>query len=353
MNKKAAVIIGLQSIIIVVLAWVLVFYGKDEFEAYQHQEDKEIIPPSHVSQEQGRSVITLSPEAQQASGITTEILQPATYHSQLISYGTVIGIEPLTELRTRYLAARAEANVIRASIANTQQDYQRLLALNRDNRNVSDRAVQMAEAAWKSDEARLAAAETSIAGIRDAIRQQWGETLAKWATGPAGSPLDKLMARQEVLLQIALPFDDLSPEKLSTLKVVPAGSRSKPVTAIYVSPSPQTDSTLQGRTYFFRAPAHELRAGMRVEVSAHVPGKRAEGVVVPGSAVVWYAGKAWAYRKQGLDQFVRTWVDTTRPVGDGWFEMNGFRPGEAVVTSGTQLLLSEELKYQIKNENED
>ena len=353
MNKKTAFIIGLQTIIIVILAWALVFYGKDEFEAYQRQDEEEIHPPSHVLQEKGAVVVTLSADAQQASGIAVEPLKATTHQAQLTSYGTVVGIEPLTDLRARYLAARAEAAVVRASIVNTQQDYQRLQALNHDNRNVSDRAVQVAEAAWKSDEARLAATETASGGIRDALRQQWGETLAKWAMNESGSPLAKLLSHEEVLVQVTLPFDDIQPEKLAEIQILPAGGHGKAVTATYVSPSPQTDSTIQGRTYYFRAPANELRAGMRVEASLRTSGKQAAGVVVPGNAVVWYAGKAWAYRKEGAERFLRTLVNTTQPAGDGWFNAMGFKPGEEVVTNGTQLLLSEEFKFQIKNENED
>jgi len=352
-NRKPLIIIGLQTVIIVVLAWVLVFYGKDEFEAYQRQEKEEISPPSHVTQQKGSVVITLSSEVQQTSGITTETLKSSSHQSEQVSYGSVIGIEPLTDLRARYLAAKAEAGVVRASITNTQQDYQRLQGLNRDNRNVSDRAVQVAEAAWKADEARLAAAETQASGIRDNLRQQWGETLARWAMGEAGSPLAKLLSHEEVLVQVTLPFDDIQPEKLSAIQLAPAGGHGKAVSATYVSPSPQTDSTIQGRTYFFRAPAHELRAGMRVEAQIPVAGKQAEGVLVPSTAVVWYAGKAWAYRKEGADRFLRTLVNTGQEAGGGWFNTTGFKAGDIVVTSGTQLLLSEEFKYQIKNENED
>jgi hypothetical protein len=353
MNRKTLIIIVLQTIIIVVLAWVLVFYGKDEYEAYQHKDEEEISPPSHVAEVQGAVVVTLSEQAQKTSGIATQTLSSAMHQAERVSYGSVVGIEALTDLRARYLAARAEAGVVRASIANTQQDYQRLQALNRDNRNVSDRAVQAAESAWKADEARLTAIETQAAGIRDGLRQQWGETLAKWAMGEAAGPIAKLLSQEEVLVQITLPYDDVQPETLAGIRIAVAGGHGKAVAATYVSPSPQTDSTIQGRTYFFRAPAHELRAGMRVEARISAQGKKAEGVIVPASAVVWYAGKAWAYRKEGEDKFLRTLVSTAQEADDGWFNTGGFKEGDQVVTSGTQLLLSEEFKFQIKNENED
>ena len=352
MNRKALIIISLQAVIIVVLAWVLVFYGKDEYEAYQRKDEEEIKTASHMAEDKGASVVSLSAEAQQASGITVEALHSASHQAQLTSYGSVVGIEPLIELRARYLSAKADIGTVRASLANTQQDYQRLQALNRDNRNVSDRAVQAAEAAWKADEAKLAAAETLASGIRDSMRQQWGDALARWTVGEQGG-LAKLLSHEEVLIQVALPFEGLQPDKIAAIEVVPAGSHAKPITAVYVSPSPQTDATLQGRTYFFRAPANELRAGMRVEAHLRAQGKQAAGVLIPNAAVVWYAGKAWAYRKQDADKFVRVPVDTSQEAGDGWFAASGFKQGDQLVVSGTQLLLSEELKYQIKNENED
>src|SRR5665647_213358 len=147
MNRKLAAVITLQSLIIIILFWMLVFYGKDEYETYAHQGDAEIESKSHVVTENGSAVVTLSITSQQQSGIVSSPLSASSHQTILSTYGTVLGIDPLIELRTRYLTARADANVIRASISNSQQEYQRLLQLNRDNRNVSDRAVTAAEAA--------------------------------------------------------------------------------------------------------------------------------------------------------------------------------------------------------------
>lgn len=347
MNNKALILIVLQAVVIVGLVWALVFYGRDEYERAQHAADKDISTPSRVSEEHGATVVTLTEASQQASGITTITLKSASRQNELTSYGSVVGIEPLTEQRARYQAAQAEANVVRASINNTQQDYLRLQGLNRDNKNVSDRAVQVAEAAWKADQARLAAAETQAAGIRDNIRQQWGDVLANGGGGVAA-----LQAHQEVLLQVALP-DEVQPDKLGRITVAATGSQGKAIPAVYIGPSPQTDTTIQGRTYFFRAPSQELRAGMRVEAHIQVQGTARQGVLIPSDAVVWYLGKAWAYRKQGEDKFVRQLVDTAQSADNGWFDATGFKEGDVLVTSGAQLLLSEELKFQIKNENDD
>jgi hypothetical protein len=78
------------------------------------------------------------------------------------------------------------------------------------------------------------------------------------------------------------------------------------------------------------------------------------GLLIPNSAVVWYGGKAWIYKKQDKENFVRLPISTERPYKGGWFnESSIIKADDEIVTSGAQLLLSEEFKYQIKNENED
>ena len=48
------------------------------------------------------------------------------------------------------------------------------------------------------------------------------------------------------------------------------------------------------------------------------------------------------------------WKDMPRTaVPGGWFVPKGLEAGQEVVVTGAQLLLSEELEFQIRNENED
>ena len=353
MNRKIALIIGLQAFLIIVMFWVLVFYGKDEYEAYTSEREEEVETPNRVTTDLGATVVTLNEAGQKQSDIRTTVMNPARFQSTIASYGLVMGIDPLIDLRTRYLAARAEAGVVRASLLNSEREYQRLLQLNKDDHNISDRAVVAAEAIWRADKAKLAAAETAASNIRDNMRQVWGEVLTRKATEQNDPALQQLLEYKQVLLQISLPFGSAEPKPGSTLMVTPTGTQNKAVEARLISSSPQTDSTIQGKTYYYQAPAGDLRAGMRVSVRLSEGSQGTEGVVVPSEAVVWYGGKAWVYRKEGNDRFVRQPISTEHAAGNGWFSAGQIKPGDALVTSGAQLLLSEEFKYQIKNENED
>lgn len=354
MNRKIAIVIGLQAFLIIMLFWVLVFYSKDEYEAYTSDQDEEIETPNRISSEQGATVVTLSPAIQAQSEIKTSQLASGKKQNILSAYGNVLSIDTLIDLRTRYLAAKAEANVVKASLNNSKLEYQRLSQLNQDNRNVSDRAVIAAEAQYKSDQAKLEAAETAARNLRDAIRQQWGEVLTVRATEQASSKsLEQLLNYREVLIQITLPFNTAEPKADSSIRVSPTGTQSKSVDAIFISASPRTDSTIQGKTYFYRAPSDNLRTGMRVSVQWQEPGRAADGVIVPNTAVIWYGGKAWVYKKEAEDKFKRLPISTEQETNGGWFNAGNLQAGEEVVTNGAQLLLSEEFKYQIKNENED
>lgn len=353
MNKRTLVIIGLETLIIVILFWMLVFYGKDEYEAAKQSDQEVISSPSHVDSARGAATITLSPEAQELSGIASSALKAATHHGDVSAFGSVIGMDALVELRTRYLAALSETAVVRASLANSQQEYERLYRLNQDNRNISDRAVSVAEASWKADQAKLAAGETAASSLRDTMRQQWGETLADWATqSHPNDAMRQLLAQRAVLLQITLPDQRDLPHR-APLLAEPAGTSGAAVKASFIAASPQTDSAIQGKTYFYLAPAQTLRTGMRLTVHIPAQDQGASGVNVPASAVIWYANRAWVYQKRGQDSFVRLPINTDVETGDGWFNVGALKAGDSVVTTGAQLLLSEEFKYQIKNENED
>jgi hypothetical protein len=358
MNKKLATIIGLQAFLIIVLFWILVFYGKDEYDAYNQAQEEEVATPNRVSQHEGATIVTLSQEAQIQSDIRTTRVNTSLHQSTLAALGNVLNIDSLIELRTRYLNAKANANIARASLANSQQDFQRMQALNKDDKNVSDHAMLVAQAAFKADQAKVQAAEIEANNLRDTMRQTWGSFLADEASKEnANASLQSLLQHHEVLVLITLPLDSAIPKIGETISITPTGANAKAIQASYVAASPQTDATIQGKTFYYRASADTLRAGMRVNVQlkdASHNEKANAGIAVPSSAVVWYGGKAWIYKKQGKDQFVRLPINTDSPTSGGWFTQSKQLSGsDEIVVNGAQLLLSEEFKYQIKNENQD
>jgi hypothetical protein len=352
-TRLHTIVIATMGIVIAVLAWALVYFGRDELHLGAKAPEDQIPVHSALSRQGGSAAVHLPKDSQEASGIAVQTLETARADSAAEVYGVVVNIQPLLDLRARYRASVSEARSLRAAAFNSAADYQRFKKLFEDDRNVSERALQVAEAQWEADQARLAAAEQAVAAVRDTIRAGWGEVLAGWATNPESSALQALAQQREVLAQITLPYDLQAQAEKVALFLAPVSVPDQARPARFISAAPQTDATLPGVTYFYVASAHGLRVGMRVAGQLKLGGKTREGVVVPPTAVVWHGGKAWAYVKEEDDLFVRKEVSTAQELGNGWFDAGHFKPGDEIVVSGAQLLLSEEQKFQIRNENED
>ena len=347
------VIIATMAVIIAALTWALIFYARDELDLMTAVPEDEIPLRSSVSSEEGYARVQISKESQAASGIAVQVLETASAGATAEVYGVVVNVQPLVDARARYIAAVSDARALRAAATNSATEYQRQKRLFEDDRNVSERAVQTAEAAWKADQAKLAAADQTVAAAHDSIRVGWGEVLAGWATNPESSGFEALAQQREVLLQLTLPYDLQAQAGKALISVRPVSAPGESRPARFISAAPQTDAALPGVTYFYTVSGQRFRGGMRIAGQVKLEGKAREGVVVPAAAVVWHAGKAWAYVKEEADEFLRKEVSTSDELANGWFDAGHFEPGNEVVVSGAQLLLSEELKFQIRNENED
>jgi len=350
---RSTLIIALMAIIIAALSWALVYYSRDEFKLAAERRDDDIPTHSAVTVDDGFAVVRVSVESQKASGIVTTQLETAHSDAATEVYGVVLNPQPLLDLRGRYLAAVAEARASSVAAASSHAEYERLKKLFDDDRNISERALLTAESQWKGDQARLAASEQSVATLQDNLRATWGAVFAGWAGDGRAATLDALANQREVVIQMAYPYDLQSAAGRAAMFVAPVSEPSTRRATRFVSASPQVDSTLPGATYFYLADGQGLRIGMRVVGQVKLGAKPREGVIVPASALVWHGGKAWAYVREGSDKFVRKLVPTAQEMGNGWFTAEGFEPDDDVVVSGAQLLLSEELKFQIRNENED
>jgi len=352
-NKKTAMIIGLQALLIVILFWMLVFYGKDEFENFRVEQEEEIESADRVEQVDGISIVSLSPAVQKNSGIETAKVDIMSFQGEVKSFGTVVPIDQL-------IAAKAETANLKAQLAASytskkqlNNEYNRLKTLNADDKNVSDLAVQQSLAKLNDVKASINRHALQMRNIEARTKLEWGTLLTNAAFGKRASPtFNQLLARKSALIQISLPFNAGDPKTGDKITITPLNG-STPITATYLSAAAKADRHGAGKTFYYSAPADNLRTGMRVSVQASASESSvSDGIVIPSNAVVWYAGTPWAYFKQAGNQFVRKPISADTEVDAGWFN-TGFDAESEVVTQGAQLLLSEEFKYLIKNENDD
>jgi hypothetical protein len=75
--------------------------------------------------------------------------------------------------------------------------------------------------------------------------------------------------------------------------------------------------------------------------------------MLPESSVVWYAGTPWVYIEDEEGVYVRHPVKDAQVSSQGMFVTTGFEAGEALVIAGSQMLLSEEFRWQIHGEDDD
>jgi hypothetical protein len=351
--RPAHAVIAAMAVVITLLSWALIYYSRDELGTQAEKHEEQIKALSTARVDGGRPVVRISAESQKAAGVAVQALKAARREAAAEVYGVVANLQPLAELRGRFLAATAEAKAARATLVAAESEYRRMEMLFRDDRNVSEQTVKSAEGRYRAEQARRAAADQAAASIRDSIRATWGETVTGWATNPDSQTIRSLLQQTAFLVQLVFPYDLPRATVRGKVAIAPAMARENLHPASFVADSPQIDPAFPGETYFYLVNGGGFRAGMRVAAHVRMGGAAVSGVIVPSAAVVWHAGKAWAYVRDDEQTFARHEVSTTDELEGGWFNTAGFDADDEVVVSGAQLLLSEELKYQIRNENED
>lgn len=356
------------TVVVVLLALFVPFQGKQMFDSEAEPaltkadpaaDDDDDDADSHASRLETRNGILgieLSPETQTLSGLQMQAAEVMQHREEIHALAEVINIKPLLDLRSRYTSLQADTRISDVQLRRSREAYQRLRLLHEDNANISTSQLEEALAKLQSDEARLAAQQQQISSLRDEAIQTWGVTLTDWALTKDDSNgyLQQLIRRQEVLLNVSLGRSESMPDDTRIIYINRDNDRLNARKAYYVSAAARTEPSLQGETYYFRSRADKLRVGMRVHAWIPVSGEVVDGVHVPAEAVVWQAGQAWVYLHDGEDFFYRRALDKPVRLNQGWFiDAGQIKPGQLIVTRGAQMLLSEEYRWQIPDEDDD
>jgi hypothetical protein len=129
-------VVAVMAVIIALLAWALIYYSRDELGTQAEKHEDQIKNVSTAGLENGRPVVRISAESQKAAGIAVQRLESAQREAARDAYGLVVNMQPLAELRGRYLAAAAESRAARAALAAAESESRRMEMLFRDDRNV-------------------------------------------------------------------------------------------------------------------------------------------------------------------------------------------------------------------------
>jgi len=376
-----------QTVLMVLLGWAAVYLGRDEFRLAVGREEEDLPAPSLLADEEAGRLpeVRLNSTSQRQAGVELQLPTATSLNGGASGADlavTVVDPQPLAEWRGRLQTALQELAAARATANASRLEQSRVQALFDDNRSASQRALETASALAQTDAARERSAQSQVIALRDSARATWGPIVAGWLEAADGTALQRVLSGREALLRAALRADDTA-RTPARLNLTPPG-RSEPVTARglgTVAPV-AAEATAGGRHLLFLAPGAGLATGMRLSARSPGSGDEAsrEGGLVPASAVIWHAGQAWIYVREAqggageadeaarngaepaaaasspstvrIDSFQRRGLPNAVRLGDQWF-VPGLETDDPVVVRGAQLLLSEELKSQLKNENDD
>ena len=285
------------------------------------------------------SSVTMPRETARQNGIAVIALQPASQQSTvIIGNATVVDVTDLVNTVSQVAAARAQRDQATARLQASRATLERLRALNADDHNVSDRAVQEAAAAAASDEASVRSADVSALAAEGAARQRWGAVLARGVIG--GTPWARQLAsRESVLVEAAFTGDAVPPQMIQI-----TGAMGRLVTARHLAVSPRVDARLQRPVHDYLAPAPELPVGLITNI--HAPITSHGGVLVPKDAVVWHGAQALVFVEDRPGHYVQHPIRAQTPL-DGGFLETSLQAGTRIVTTGAQQLLSEQNKPEV------
>src|SRR5215472_2527586 len=335
----AALAIALVSL----LVWGL-FVGRNQ-AVVEANRSHAVKAPQRVVTKNGATVITIDDETQQRSGIKTDALVAVTHQEEIRAYGMVLDVARLTEPSNNYNRARAEVQTAQAKLSMSSAAFDRATKLYTQTKAISEAQMQSVEAIFVTDQASLAAAQAQVRSLTATAYQDWGSVIGKSLVDQSETVV-RLIERRDFLLQITLPPGVVLTAPPATAAVESGKSARTKIT--FVSPATHVDPKIQGVTLFYAAPAESSLLPGR-NVLAFLPtGKIIDGVGVAASSVVWRQDRAWVYQRTGPDKFERVEIATDIPAPGGGYIVAGVSPDVQIVSSGAQLLLSEEFRSQIQ-----
>lgn len=301
----------------------------------------------------GPMQVQLDTFALELANIETTELVETSYAPEIHARAQVLDAQPLLMLRSRYNQALAARNVARVNTQSAARELERLRQLTERSGSVATKEVNRAEAQWQEARARQEGTELKIENIRNEAAQNWGEVIAEWVLDKDSDEFQRLLTRRDSLLLVTLPGGQQLPAPVYVIHVAANGKRDQARKAYYVSPAHISDQGLASETYYFKLETARLRSGMRLDAWVPQDTVPETGVMVPQSAIVWYAGQPWTFKVKAPGHFQRVSLEDGLDAPQGIFMTEDLTAGDQIATQGGQVLLSEEFSAQIPEEDDD
>lgn len=297
----------------------------------------------------GDGTIQLAPAQAELAGLEVAVVPAQTIGPEHATYGRVADTPEF--LRALH-AANAAGDIAQAqlgTLAAVQQRLDRLRAFQRSGEVSGARELAQLEVSHRREVERSRELAARVTALEDELRARWG------------SSLRALVAVDEDLLKALndgrsclVEFSDRTATAApGEVVLVSAGSERADATAAPVlAAAPSVLAGSAGASWYASAPCSGLRAGMRVSLWSSAGTAAVNGAVLPASAVLWHAGQRWYYVESATGVYRRRRLGTAEPSGSDYV-LSSLAPGTLVVVRGAQMLLAEEQRAEIPDEDDD
>lgn len=269
--------------------------------------------------------VSFTPEQLEASGIKTEAVKAAKWTPAWTGYGRVLDPAPLAR-------ALMEVNTARATAEASVRERDRLQRLHDEGENAAARDVEEAALAARRD---LGSAE--LAGQN--LASQWGMALA--GRRDLGELVGRLVRREAALVTIELAPGANPTDEPKTVSVSPvAGGATERAGTFLGYGGPDGAAALGPVLLVLVEDANGLTPGRAVLARVSNGEAARSGVCVPAAALVRYRGSDFVFVAEKGGEFRRQAVETGGEIAGGRFVGAGLKPGDEIVVTGAQQVLS-------------
>jgi hypothetical protein len=286
----------------------------------------EAAAPAAAGEEPAEGV-ALKPDEVEKMGIVVAAAAAAHHVPETAGFGVVTAHESIAQAVAELVSAEAVDRQSRAALARAKRLSGTPGALPADAQEVAERQATVDQAALLLARQRLTAS--------------FGQS-PPWK-GDVNSPVLRALGDGEIkLVRVTFPLGSLGAETPGRLQLahLNAANSAKSWTSTSIWGAP-ADATVPGRSFFALLKGSDASEGERLLVWAPAGAPEA-GVLIPAAAAVISGGKYWCYLERKPGVFVRTELDTSMPVADGYFVKEGIAPNDKVVTNSAGLLLARE-----------
>ena len=297
-------------------------------------------------------VVFLDTEQQQRAGIQTMPLTESKQGPESIAFGTVVNLDRLLLVRQQYLNSLAQQQTAHAKNAEAQLNLSRTQSLHNQD-IVSSRRLQEQQAQAQTEQAQLAISHYQKELQINNCLLEWGSNLCQWLTEAKGQHIKEFLQQKAQLLQITLAAGRELGAGQTQIFVDEHGKRENAIPASLISAIPLVDPVTQGRRYFFKSNLRPIAYGSHLTAWLSESDKNTSAVNLPRSAVVRHNGEAVVFIKTQPGQFSRLVLQHLTPNQACCFSNSELQAGQEIVTTGAQTLLSQLLKNQIPEEDDD